>query len=108
MTTLPKYTRSADGVLMRIFYKSPRETLDTTLGWGKRLAPDDRITAVHHDVPAGLHLISENKTDDKTTLWTSQGTLGASYEIGCLASTLLGRVLYRGYLIVIIEKGSST
>lgn len=89
---------------MRIFRKDPRETLDFTLGWINHLTTDDRIVSVRHSVPSGLHLISENNTDDKATCWTSEGVLGATYEIGCQVSTKYGRILYRSYLVEMVVK----
>lgn len=62
--------------------KDPDEVLDYDIDWSARLASGETISTSSWSVVSGTVVIDSNsKTDDRTKVWLSGGTLGETCEL---------------------------
>lgn len=96
------YIRSADGILMPLWFKDPDDVLDFGLGWSNHLAADDVIVAAEFEVSnAALQILSTNFDNSRTFVWLAGGGVGITYFVTCTITTDKGRQHQRTFAVQI-------
>lgn len=89
---------------LELLDKDPDDELDYTFNFAGMLGADT-ISSFVLDVPVGLTQPTPGTNDDTTvTVWLAGGTNLTIYTIGCVITTVGGRVKDKAFRLRIVEE----
>ncbi|MCE3025727.1 hypothetical protein [Salinicola sp. DM10] len=87
---------------MKSFRKQPRDHLDYDVILTDWLEPEDEITGVEIETPAGIAVTQRSVEPDRIKVWVAGGASGQSYKLTLLIYTR-SRIKEVELLIIVVE-----
>lgn len=107
------WTKTASGEVVRLFFFSPGEHAEYTIGWDNRLAGDDAVASAVFElvdpVDELVETFSPTSTGYNAQGWV-RGTpeVGSLYEVACIVTTVMERTLRQVFVLMAAYPAASS